>query len=50
MNVNQAALRDMINSKVERQVADYLQESIVTAVEETFIDALQLAADSVALQ
>lgn len=50
MNVDQAVLRDIVNSEVERQVADHLNESIATAVEGTFMNATQLAADSVEFQ
>lgn len=50
MNVDQVALPNIANAVVERQIADRLNDSIATAVEKTFVDAFQLAAESVASQ
>lgn len=50
INVNEASLRDIVNSEVERQVGDHLNDSIPIVVEETFTDAIHQATDSVASQ
>lgn len=48
MNAQEAALRVIVNIEVERQVADRLDDSVATAVKEIFMNAFQLATDSVA--
>lgn len=50
MNVDEAALRELVNAEVEHQVSDCLQDSIATPAQETFMDAIQLPTDSVASQ
>lgn len=47
MNVDEAVLRDPFNAYVERPVANPLNNSIVAAVEEAFVDAIPLATISV---
>lgn len=49
MNDDQAGLRDLFNVEVECRLADLLHGSIATAAENTFMDAMQLATDSVVL-
>lgn len=45
MNVNQNALRDIVNAEVEGQVGDRSQNSVATVIEDPFMDAIQLAKD-----
>lgn len=47
MDVDQAALSELVNGEVECQVAGYLQDTIATAVQEMFMDAIQLPPESV---
>lgn len=47
VNTGQASIRDTIDAKLERQVADRLYDLIATAVKETFMNAVQPATDSV---
>lgn len=50
VNVDQAAYPDLIKAEVRRRVPDRLQDPIATAVEEAFMDTIQLATESMALQ
>lgn len=50
MNVVQAPLRDIIITKIKRQVVDRHIKEIATAVEKTFINYIELGTDSVASQ
>lgn len=48
INVGQTTFCEHVNDEVENQLADPLYDSIASAVAETFMDAIQLATDSVA--
>lgn len=50
INVDQATLCDLFNALVERKVDDRLHDVIVTAIEETFVDTIQLETEFVASQ
>lgn len=47
MNVDKAALCELVNTEAERQVDDHLQGSSMTPVGELFMDDTQLAMNSV---
>lgn len=47
MNIEQSAFHDIVNTKVKRQVANRLNNSVATSVEEIFTDPIQLGTDSV---
>lgn len=46
MTVVQAAFRNIVNTEVARQATDRINDSIATAVQETFMDAFHLPTDS----
>lgn len=46
MDIDQSALRDIVSAEVEPHVAGSLNDSIATSVENTLIDTIQLATDS----
>lgn len=47
MHGNEVNLSDLVKTEEEHQVTDRLDDSIVTAFEQTSIDAIQLETDSV---
>lgn len=50
LNIDKAALCNLVNDDVEHQVADCPQDPIVIAIEKTFMEAIKLAAHFVVLQ
>lgn len=48
VNIDQAALLGPVNSELERQIVDRLNDSVVTAVVDAFMDVVQLTTDSMA--